>query len=130
MTATGARVVPSLLTKDMAATLDFFERLGFRLTGCDAEPATATWAEVSRDDITFQFYTEPPHGTPAGPVCSGTFYVTPARVRDLAREYAARGIPFAWGPEVMDYGMMEFAVQDPNGYFIAFSEPAAAGEAP
>jgi len=24
----------------------------------------------------------------------------------------------------MDYGMREFAVQDPNGYFIAFAEPA------
>jgi hypothetical protein len=31
---------------------------------------------------------------------------------------------FAWGPEVMDYGMREFALQDPNGYFLAFTEPA------
>jgi catechol 2,3-dioxygenase-like lactoylglutathione lyase family enzyme len=115
--------VPALLARDMSATLSFYERLGFRLTGCDAERATATWAEVARGDIVFQFHTEPPHGTPAEPVCSGTFYVTPVSVGELARACALAGVPFAWGPEVMDYGMNEFAVQDPNGYFIAFSEP-------
>jgi hypothetical protein len=31
---------------------------------------------------------------------------------------------FAWGPEVMEYGMREFGVRDPNGYFLAFTEPA------
>jgi hypothetical protein len=112
----------------MPATLGFFERLGFRLTGCDADRATATWAEVNRDEVVFQFHTETPHGTPTEPVCSGTFYVSPVNVSELAREYEAAGIPFAWGPEVMGYGMREFAVQDPNGYFIAFSEPAAAAE--
>lgn len=36
-----------------------------------------------------------------------------------------RGIvDFAWGPEVMDYRMREFAVQDPNGYYLAFTELA------
>jgi len=24
----------------------------------------------------------------------------------------------------MDYGMREFAIQDPNGYYLAFTEPA------
>lgn len=33
-------------------------------------------------------------------------------------------IDFAWGPEVMEYGMREFGVQDPNGYYLAFTEPA------
>lgn len=128
MSTNGARIVPALLAKDMVSTLRFFERLGFRLTGCDGERTTATWAEMRRGDIVFQFHTEPPHGTPTEPVCSGTFYVTPANVSELAREYEILGIPFAWGPEVMDYGMIEFAVQDPNGYFIAFSEPASAAE--
>jgi len=124
MTTISPRVVPALLTTDMAATLTFFEHLGFRLTGCDAERATATWAEVRWGDVAFQFHTDPPRGTPAAPVCSGTFYVTPVRVRTLARACEAAGIPFAWGPEVMDYGMREFAVRDPNGYYLAFAEPA------
>jgi hypothetical protein len=42
---------------------------------------------------------------------------------DLAEELHGK-VAFAWGPEVMDYGMREFAVQDPNGYYLAFTEPA------
>jgi len=81
------------------------------------------WAEVARGSIVLQFHTEPPHGTPTEPVCSGTFYVFLRSVTDLAEELRGK-VDFAWGPEVMEYGMREFAVQDPNGYFIAFAEPA------
>ena len=28
-----------------------------------------------------------------------------------------------WGPEEMPYGMLEFAVRDPDGYFLSFGEP-------
>ena len=27
-----------------------------------------------------------------------------------------------WGPEKMPYGMLEFAVKDPNGYLISFGQ--------
>lgn len=72
--------------------------------------------------MVLQFHTEPPHGTPAEPVCSGTFYVYPDSVDALAEELAGV-VEFAWGPELMEYGMREFAVQDPNGYYLAFAEP-------
>ena len=106
----------------MAETLEFYRRLGFKLTGCHPI-GKPTWAEVCRDSVTLQFHTEPPHGTPTMPVFSGTLYVFPESVTALADEYRGK-VEFAWGPEVMDYGMREFAVQDPNGYFLAFSEPA------
>src|SRR5262252_5966498 len=122
-TGLGQRLVPALLVRDMKATLAFYERLGFRMTGCYPH-AAPTWAEVRRDSVTFQFHTEPPHGTPPSPVCSGTFYVYPESVDALAEEYRGK-VEFAWEPEVMDYGMREFGVQDPNGYFIAFCEPAS-----
>lgn len=121
MTSLGHRLVPSLLVNDMEATLDYYiEVLGFRLTG--RHPTTGpSWAEVSRDGITFQFHTDPPVGTPAQPVMSGTFYVYPESVTALVTEWEGR-IPFVWGPQVMEYGMREFAIQDPNGYFLAFAE--------
>ena len=31
-------------------------------------------------------------------------------------------VKLAWGPEVMDYGVAEFGLRDPNGYFIGFTE--------
>ena len=117
------RLVPSLLVYDMGETLAFYRKLGFEVTGCDGAETSSTWAEVSHGQITFQFYSEPPRGTPATPICSGTFYVFTNGVDALALEFRDK-VEFAWGPETMDYGMKEFAVQDPNGYLIAFSEPA------
>ena len=55
--------------------------------------------------------------------CSGTFYVRARDVTALAEELE-EAVPFAWGPEIMEYGMREFAIQDPNGYYLAFTEPA------
>lgn len=117
------RLVPALLVKDMAETLAFYRALGFALAGCYPDQQRATWAEVVRDGVALQFHTEPPSGTPAAPICSGTFYFYPEDVETLAEELRGK-VDFAWGPEVMEYGMREFGVQDPNGYYLAFTEPA------
>lgn len=119
----GNRLVPSLLVKDLGATFAFYERLGFSRTGVLPEEGVPIWGEVTRDGVVLQFYTDPPQGTPATPLCSGTFYFYPSDVQALAEELRD-ATPFAWGPEIMDYGMREFAVQDPNGYFLAFTESA------
>lgn len=122
MTSIGTRVVPALLVRDMEATLDFYLRLGFGLTGCYPDQAKPTWAEIQRDSVVLQFHSDPPIGTPPNPICSGTFYFFPDSVTALAEEFRGE-VEFAWGPEVMHYGMREFAVQDPNGYYLAFTEP-------
>ena len=119
----GNRLVPALLVRDMRETLEFYDRLGFRLTGGQSAESNPSWAEVERDSVVLQFHINPPHGTPSSPICSGTFYMFPASVTDLAEEFRGK-VEFAWGPEVMDYGMREFGVQDPNGYYLAFTEPA------
>jgi len=105
----GQRLVPALLVRDMSETLAFYRKLGFALTGCYPNHAAPTWAEVKRDSVVLQFHTEPPRGTPPTPVCSGTFYIFPESVAALAEEFRGK-VEFAWGPEVMDYGMNEFAV--------------------
>jgi catechol 2,3-dioxygenase-like lactoylglutathione lyase family enzyme len=122
-TGLGQRLVPSLLVCDLGRTLAFYAQLGFERTGVWPDADRPSWAEVRRDGVVLQFHDQPPHGTPPDPVCSGTFYVFPDDVQALADELRGR-VPFAWGPEVMDYGMREFAVQDPDGYYLAFAEPA------
>ena len=119
----GRRVVPSLLVSDMSETLSFYAALGFEKTGSWGEGDQESWAEVTRDGVVLQLYTDAPVGTPATPVFSGTLYFFPSSVTGLAEEWRGR-VPFAWGPEEMPYGMREFAVRDPNGYFLAFTEPA------
>ena len=58
----------------------------------------------------------------AAPICSGTFYLFPDDVDALAEQLAGK-VEFAWGPETMDYGLREFGLRDPDGYFIAFAGP-------
>ena len=118
----GARVTPSLLVRDLASTLQFHQRLGFAVTG-RSEAGSPAWAEVRRDEAVIQFFTEAPHGVPDMPCLSGTLYFHPESVEALAAEWAGK-VPFAWGPEVMPYGMRELAIQDPDGYFLAFTEPS------
>ncbi len=122
-TRLSSRIVPSLLVRDMSATIAFYTRLGFRLTGCHPDAARPAWAEVRRDDVTLQFHTEAPVGTPASPALSGTIYFFPQSVEALAEEWRGT-VEFAWGPEVMDYGLREFGIRDPDGYHLAFAEPA------
>ena len=117
------RLVPALLVNDLAETLTFYRKLGFEVTGYQPNQQHATWAEVERDGVTLQFHTGPSRGTPQQPICSGTFYLYPTSVSALAEELRG-SVEFAWGPEVMNYGMREFGVQDPNGYCLAFTEPA------
>ena len=119
----GHRLVPALLVRDMRQTLAFYQQLGFQLNGSNGAKGETTWAEVQRDGVVFQFHTEAPGGTPTAPACSGTFYLYPDDVMALAAELRGK-VEFAWGPEVMDYGMREFGIQDPDGYHLAFAEPA------
>ena len=123
MSSLGQRLVPALLVCNMAETLAFYRQLGFRLTACHPDRNAPRRAEVRRDSVAFMFHTRAPHGEPSTPVCSGTFYVYPDSVAALAEEFRGK-VEFAWGPEVMPYGMHEFAIKDPNGYYVAFAEPA------
>ena len=116
-------VVPALLVKDMVETLSFYEKLGFHLTGCHPDRVSASWAEVTRDSAILQFHTDPPVDTPSHPTLSGTLYFQTSSLEALAAEFRAI-VSFAWGPELMEYGAREFGIQDPKGYFLAFTEPS------
>ncbi len=126
-TGLGKRLVPSLLVRDMEATLLFYQQLGFQVTGSHPPGEPPFWAEVSQDGVVFQFFADPPQGTLDHPICSGVFYIFPQDVKALAEKLQDK-TEFLWGPEVMDYGMLEFAIRDPNGYILAFTEPADQGE--
>lgn len=115
-----SRVTPSLLARDMSETLAFYRSLGFRISGGGVDTG---WLELTRDEASLQFYSDPPVSTPTSPIMSGTIYFYPSSVDALAAEWKER-VKFEWGPEVMDYGMREFGIRDPNGYYLAFTESA------
>ena len=115
------RIVPALLTRDMKTTLQFYTALGFQVAGGD------DWAEVGRNGVALQFHSTPPVGTPEQPMMSGTLYFYIGDVDALATEFAGKAT-FEWGPEVMPYGVKEFGLRDPNGYYLAFAEEATEDE--
>jgi hypothetical protein len=58
---------------------------------------------------------ETPHAT-----ATQYFYVDD--VMSLWNEIKDR-VAAEWGPEQMPYGMLEFAIRDPDGYYLSFGEP-------
>ena len=54
---------------------------------------------------------------------TGTLYFHPESVDALFEQIKEDTTP-AWGPEDRDWGTRELGLQDPNGYFLTFTEPA------
>lgn len=115
------RVVPTLLSADLARTHAFYVNLGFTAETVDSDELPPTRQGFERDGNYLFFYTQAPHGTPATPQLSGTIYFFPDSVDVLAEEWRGR-VPFLWGPELMPYGLYEFGIADPDGYHLAFAE--------
>ena len=117
----GANVAAILKVERIAETLRWYRSVGFEVRGVfpDEDP---TWAEVARDGLVLQFLAgDTPWDGP--PSLTGCLYVHPSsvqRVYDQIRE----SVPCEWGIEDRPWGARELTVQDPNGYFVTFTEDA------
>ena len=113
-----------LKTEDMSSTIDWYRRVGFEQRGGfpDDDPM---WCELKRDDLVLQFLSgdTPWEGPPA---LTGCLYVHPRSV-DVVYEEVQDRVTCEWGVEDREWGARELTLQDPNGYFLTFSEPAGAG---
>ena len=115
------RVVAILKADDVSATIEWYTQVGFQVRGRFPEHEP-TWCEVARDGLILQFLSgETPW--PGPPTFTGTIYVYPDSVSRVYEEIKDRVTP-AWGPEVREWGTRELGLQDPNGYYLTFSEPA------
>jgi catechol 2,3-dioxygenase-like lactoylglutathione lyase family enzyme len=112
------KVTPRLPVADLARTIAFYtEMLRFQAGPPSADEPT--FVVLEQDDMSLQFYTgERPGAEPTG---HGTIYFDVSDVRAMHRALAGR-LPIEWGPEVYWYGRREFAVRDPDGYLLIFSE--------
>ena len=110
-------LVPMLQTDDIAGTRAWYEAvLGFACVGSDD-----AWLRLARDDVAIMFMRNPHMGAPSA---TATQYFHVEDVMDLWASVAPR-VPAEWGPERMSYGMIEFAIKDPNGYLLSFGQPAS-----
>jgi catechol 2,3-dioxygenase-like lactoylglutathione lyase family enzyme len=113
------KIAPRLPAADLAKSCDFYTRvLGFALGS--TWPKERPWfALLVRDDVIVQLVaTEAGQTESAG--CA-TISIDVDRAQQLADELMQH-VPIEWGPEVYWYGRREFAVKDPKGNLLIFSE--------
>jgi uncharacterized glyoxalase superfamily protein PhnB len=111
-----------LKTTDVVATIDWYRGVGFDVRGVFPDEGEPTWCEVGRDGVVLQFLGgETPWQGP--PAFTGTIYFYPESVDAVFEQIKGHATP-AWGPEDREWGSRELGLQDPNGYFLTFTEPA------
>lgn len=108
-------LTPMLQTNNMDNTIAWYKSvLGFRCVSRDGDG----WCRLERDAVALMFmhndHMGPPHAT-------ATQYISVDDVRALWAAIEDRVTP-EWGPEEMPYGMLEFAIRDPNGYLLSFGQ--------
>lgn len=123
------RAVPIMPSRDLRATLAFYERLGFENAG--APPDVWNYLIIQRNGAQLHFYLDP-SVDPLTTAFSCYVYVEDADA--LHAEWEAVGIETdpATGsrlvaPTTMPYGMRQFAVVDPSGNLVTFGSPIGPG---
>ena len=112
-------VMPRLPVTDLQQTIAFYTRIiGFTVGGLWPENAP-TFVLLDRDNVCIQFYVA--DASTGEAVGKGTLSFDVGDVTETHRSLAGRAT-IEWGPEVYWYGRREFAIRDPNGYLIIFSE--------
>jgi catechol 2,3-dioxygenase-like lactoylglutathione lyase family enzyme len=117
--------VPIMPPKDLAATLAFYERLGFENAGAD--PSEWNYLIIRRGDVQLHFYGDP-DVDPLTTASSCYVYTDDADAPYDA--WAAVGVPTdpetgsrLQGPVDTDYRMREFALVDPSGNLVRVGSP-------
>ena len=113
-------ITPFLKTANLDQTIRFYvDLLGFSVD--------SKWPDgciLDNGQVHIAFGTDPQGRYPA-PGLSGQLWIDVDDVRGLHEKLVAK-VPIEWGPEVYDYGRLEFAIKDCNGYLLTFSAPAGA----
>ena len=109
-------LTPMLQTSDMDRTISWYrDVLGFR---CVRRMGDA-WCHLAQGGVSLMFMRNDHVGSPHA---TATQYIHVDDVDALWDALKGR-VTAEWGPEDMPYGMREFAIKDPDGYFLSFGEP-------
>jgi uncharacterized glyoxalase superfamily protein PhnB len=107
-------LTPMLQARDLARTIAWYETvLGFRCTGKEDG-----WCRLERDQVALMFMRNAHLGEPHA---TATQYIYVDDVMALWNAIKDR-VTAEWGPEQMPYGMLEFAIKDPDGYLLSFGQ--------
>ena len=112
------QVTPRLPVRELRRTIDFYtQQLGFTVAVLWPDQGP-TFAILCRDATSIGFFEPTDH---QGDIGYAELYI---QVTDCSKLHSSLGgrVPIEWGPEVYAYGRREFALRDPDGYLIIFTE--------
>ena len=113
-------VFPKLLVRDLQTSLRFYEKvLGFRNAGTFGEPPV--FAIVERDGCGIHLLQGEPRPR-RGEHEAWDVYLEVSGLDALVVELTERGARIVRGPALLEYGMTELDVIDPDGYVICMAE--------
>jgi catechol 2,3-dioxygenase-like lactoylglutathione lyase family enzyme len=113
-------IAPRLPVSDLSKTVVFYNgSLGFSV-GSTWPANDPCFAVLVRDDVQVQLV----KAEPDAPGCPGSATIS-IEVDDAQAlcDRLAGDMAIEWGPEVYWYGRREFAIKDPSGNLLIFSEP-------
>jgi catechol 2,3-dioxygenase-like lactoylglutathione lyase family enzyme len=114
-------IIPRFPVANLSRAIDFYEQiLGFHqdISWPEDNPA---FCILKRDQVSLGFFLPDEH-RPSTATGNGEFYIETAGMQALLESLQGR-ITIEWGPEVYWYGRREFAIRDPDGYLVIFTEP-------
>lgn len=117
---------PNIFVRDIAATVQFYQQLGFTIVATVPEYREYIWVMMKCGAVTFMFQTYESLGESL-PAISRTdggsllLYIQVKGIRDLFQRIDGK-VTVLKGLEKMFYGATEFAILDNNGYVLTFAE--------
>jgi uncharacterized glyoxalase superfamily protein PhnB len=105
----------------VAESVRWYQLVGFEVSG-DPPSADDTWAEVRYGSLVLQFLGgETPW--PSSPTFTGCFYVHTTSVEEVFERVRETARP-EWGIERRPWGAVELTLEDPDGYYLTFTQDA------
>jgi catechol 2,3-dioxygenase-like lactoylglutathione lyase family enzyme len=119
---------PNLIADSVNASVDFYTKhLGFSLAASVPETGNYDWAMVQRDGVTLMFQSlkslqeDMPSLKIEKKGSVGTFFIKMKGIDDLFASVKGK-LDIALEMRTTFYGMKEFGIKDPDGYYMVFAE--------
>jgi len=120
-------LIPMLSVSDLKRTMAFYrERLGFQLINSFGEPEPR-WCMLARDGVKIMFNQPPAEEMAELPRRAKDFqiyYFYPDDITSLHAAWKTDSLPVT-DLRVTVYGMKEFELRDPDGYWLWFGQSTA-----
>lgn len=116
----GATLRIEIFPADVAASVAFYESLGFEVVGRKDDPP---YASIRRDEVRIGMVQSQPHSQEQRAVPIGTEIVIAVdEVRADRDRAVAAGVELAEDLREQPWGLTDFRVTDPDGYYLRFTD--------